>query len=96
MPLDVCGVVFWSTYMYSRDANFMMRENQYHFVKDETYFFINAHKESKITLVSVNHVKALIISSRKFVFLFLRHNQQEDESIGVKESLEECTKEWKH
>jgi hypothetical protein len=29
VPLDVCGVVFGSPYMYMRDAIFMRRENQY-------------------------------------------------------------------
>jgi hypothetical protein len=27
VPLDVCGVVFGSPYMYLRDANFIRREN---------------------------------------------------------------------
>jgi hypothetical protein len=30
VPLDMCGVVFGSPYMYMRDAIFMRRENQYH------------------------------------------------------------------
>jgi hypothetical protein len=29
VPLDVCGVVFGSPYMYMRDAIFMQRANQY-------------------------------------------------------------------
>jgi hypothetical protein len=29
VPLDVCGVVFGSSYMYMRDAIFMWRANQY-------------------------------------------------------------------
>jgi hypothetical protein len=44
VPLDVCGVVFGSPYMYMRDAIFMKRLNQYRLVKDGKSFIINAHK----------------------------------------------------
>jgi hypothetical protein len=97
VPLDVCGVVFGSPYMYMRDAIFMRRENKYHLIKDGKYFIINAHKgKSNISLVSANQAKKLISSSRKFVLLFLRENQLGDELVKVKASLEGCTKEKKH
>ena len=38
VPLDVCGVVFGSPYMYMRDAIFLIRENQYCLIKDGTFF----------------------------------------------------------
>jgi hypothetical protein len=58
VPLDVCGVVFGSPYMYMRDVIFMRRENQYHLIKDGKSFIINAHKgKSKISLVSANQAK---------------------------------------
>ena len=34
VPLDVCGVVFGSPYVYKRDAIFMRRENQCRMIKD--------------------------------------------------------------
>jgi hypothetical protein len=94
VPLDVCGVVFGIPYMYMRDAIFMQRANQYRLIKDGKSYIINTHKgKSKISLVSANQAKKLISSSKKYVLLFLRENQTEDESIRVKESLEGCTKE---
>jgi hypothetical protein len=55
VPLDVCGVVFGSPYMYKRDEIFMMRENQYHMTKDGKSFIINAHKiKSNIYMISAN------------------------------------------
>jgi hypothetical protein len=97
VPLDVYDVVFGSPYMYMRDAIFMRRENQYHLIKDGKYFIINAHKgKSKISLVSAHQAKRLINSSKKYVLLFLRQNQKDIESVGVKASLEGCMKEQKH
>jgi hypothetical protein len=34
VPLDICGVVFGSPYMYMRNAIFMGRANQYRLIKD--------------------------------------------------------------
>ena len=49
IPLDICGVVLGSPYMYMRDAILMRRANQYRLIKDGKSFIINAHKgKSKI------------------------------------------------
>ena len=75
VPLDVCGVVFGSPYMYMCDAIFMRRVDQYRLIKVGKSFIINAHKgKSKISLVSVNQAKKLINSSKKYVLFFLREN----------------------
>jgi len=94
VPIDVCGVVFISPYMYIRDAIFIRRVNQYHFIKDGKSFIMNAHKgKFRISLVSDNHAKKLINSSRKFLLHFLRENKPRDESVKVNESIEGCTNE---
>jgi hypothetical protein len=49
-----------------------------------------------ISCVSANQAKKLTSSSRKFVLIFLKDNEQGDELVKVKPSLEGCTKEWKH
>jgi hypothetical protein len=97
VPLVVCGVAFGSPYMYMMDAIFMQRANQYRLIKDGKSYIINAHNnKSKILLVSANQVKKLISSSKKYVLIFLRENQSDDESMRVKASPEGCTKEHKH
>ena len=96
VPLDVCGVMFGSPYMYMHYALFMRRANQYRLIKDGKLFIINAHKgKSKISLVSANQAKKLISSNKKYVLLFLRENQFVEESIRGKTSLEGCTKKQK-
>jgi hypothetical protein len=96
VSLDVCGLVFGRPYMYIRDAIFMWRAKKYQLIKDGKYYIINAHKcKSKSSLVSVNQTKKLISSSRKYVLLFLRENQFDNESMRLKASMERCTKEKK-
>ena len=93
-PLDVCGVVFGSHYMYMTDVIFMQIANRYRLIKDGKCYIINTHKgKPKIPLVSSNQANKLISSSKKYVLLLLRENQTDNESISVKASLEGCTKE---
>jgi hypothetical protein len=96
VPINVCGVVFGSHYMYMRNEKFMWRAKQYRLIKDGKSYIINVHKvNSNISLVISNQAKKFISSSKKYVLLFLRENQFDDESMRVKESLEGCTKEKK-
>jgi hypothetical protein len=97
VPIDVHGVVFGIPYMYMRDPIIMWRSNKYRFIKDGKSYIINTHKcESNVSLVSDNQAKKLISSSKKYVFLFLRKNQCDDELMRLRASLEGCTKEKKY
>jgi hypothetical protein len=73
VPLDVCGAIFISLYMYMKDTIFMREEKWYFLIKDGNSFIINAHKDkSNISLVSANQDKKFISSSGKFSSLLLR------------------------
>jgi len=66
IPLDVCGVVFGSPYMYMRDAIFMRRDNKYR-LKDGKSFIINMHKDKpNVSLVSANQTNKLISYNKNF------------------------------
>ena len=70
----------------------MRSYKQYWLIKDGKSFIINVHKgKSKFSLVSANQAKKLISSRKKYVLLFLRESQSEEESIRGKASLEGCT-----
>jgi len=57
VPLDMCGVILGSLYLYVRDAIFRRRENPYQLVKDGKAFTINAHKDTtKISLINPHQV----------------------------------------
>jgi uncharacterized pyridoxamine 5'-phosphate oxidase family protein len=75
VPLDMCSVVFGNPYMYMRDEIFMRRKNLYYLIENGKSYIINTHKgKSKISLVSANHTKKLISSSKKYVLVFIREN----------------------
>jgi hypothetical protein len=53
LPLDICGIILGSLYLYMRDVSFRRRANQYRKFKDEKYYTINAHKD-KANLSLIN------------------------------------------
>ena len=44
VPLDVCGIVLGSPYLYDRKAIFYRAENKYQLVKDGIKYIVRAHK----------------------------------------------------
>jgi hypothetical protein len=52
VPMDVCGVILGSSYLYVRDVIFRRRSNKYQLVEDENHFTINARKhKNKLSLI---------------------------------------------
>ena len=43
IPLDICGIVLGSPYLYDRNAIFYRAENKYLLVKDGIEYFVRAH-----------------------------------------------------
>jgi hypothetical protein len=46
-PLDTCGVMLGSPYLWDRDATFYMRENKYRLVKGGKAYLVKEHQERK-------------------------------------------------
>jgi hypothetical protein len=44
-PLDACGVMLGSPYLWDRDATFYRRENKYRLVKGGKAYLVKAHQE---------------------------------------------------
>ena len=43
VPLDVCGIVLWSPYIYDRKVIFFRHEKKYHLKKNGVEYIVRAH-----------------------------------------------------
>ena len=43
-PLDICGIVLGSPYLYNMKAIFYREDNMYHLTKDGIEYIIHAHR----------------------------------------------------
>ena len=78
VPVDICGVVLGSPYLYDRDALFYMREHKYHLKKDGVVFIVRAHKtKTHLDLVIANQMKQLISSNKIFVLMCVKEQHKD-------------------
>ena len=54
VPLDICGIVLGSPYLYDRKAILYREKNQYHIFKDGIEYVIHAHQmKASMSLILV-------------------------------------------
>ena len=104
IPLEKCGVVLSSPYLYDRDAIFHRKGNKYHLVNDGIEYKIN----TSLDLINVSQMKRLINSSKKYVLVFVKEqpkdkydafqgcgSQFKDKLVEIVDSYKELFKESK-
>ena len=70
VPLDICGLVLGSPYLYDHQAIFYRGKNKYHLFKDKIEYIVRAHKmKTNLVLVNVAQMKRLVKSSKNFVLM---------------------------
>jgi hypothetical protein len=73
IPLDICGIVLGSPYLYDRKAIFHHRENKYHLFKNGVEYIVRAHtKKMNLSLVNTGQMKRLVNASKNFVLLMIK------------------------
>jgi hypothetical protein len=73
IPLDICGIVLGSPYLYDRKAIFHRHENKYHLFKNGVEYIVRAHtKKMNLSLVNVGQMKKLVNASKNFVLLMIK------------------------
>ena len=61
IPLDICGIVLGSPYLYDRKTIFYRAENKYLLVKDGIKYFVRAHKlKNNYTLINSGQMERMI------------------------------------
>lgn len=89
MPLDICGIVLGSPYIYHRKAIFHRHENKCHLFKDGLEYIVRSHsKKINISLVNAGQMKRLVNSSNNFVLLSIKpKNDVDNEDFQACDSI---------
>jgi hypothetical protein len=70
VPLDICGIVLGSPYLYDRKDIFYCEENKYHLFKDKVEHIFRAHKlKDNIFFISAGQMKRLVSINKSFVLM---------------------------
>ena len=57
VPVDICGFVLGSPYLYDHDAIFYKREHKYHLKKHGIEFIVRAHQSKNHLNINANQMK---------------------------------------
>ena len=58
VPLDICGIVFGSPYLYDQKAIFYREQNTCHLLKEGMEYIVRAHKiKTNLAIVSAGQMK---------------------------------------
>ena len=78
IPLDICGMVLGSPYLYDRKEIFFHHENKYQIIKDGVEYIVRAHQNKiNASLVSVGQMKRLVNSSKGCMLMIVREKDAE-------------------
>eukprot|EP00253_Pinus_taeda_P018789 PITA_18789 len=76
IPLDICGIVLGSPYLYDRKAIFYRAENKYLLVKDGIEYFVRDHKlKNSYILINLGQMKRMINSCKQFLRMVIKENK---------------------
>jgi hypothetical protein len=73
VPLDICGIVLGSPYLYDRTIVFFRHENKYHLTKGGVEYIVRAHNmRVNMMLVSAGQMKRLITTNKRYVLMVVK------------------------
>ena len=79
IPLDICGIVLGSPYLYDRKVIFYRQENKYHLFKDGVEYVVRAHtKKMNLSIINAGQMKRIVNVSQNFALLMIKHECVEE------------------
>jgi hypothetical protein len=82
IPLDICGIVFGSPYLYDRRSIFHLHENKYHLFKNGVEYIVRENtKKMNLSLTNAGQMKRLVNASKNLVLLMTKPKDNDEEEV---------------
>jgi hypothetical protein len=82
IPLDICGIVLGSPYLYDRRAIFHHHQNTYHLFKNGVEYILRAHtKKMNLSLTNDGQMKRLVNASKNLVLLMIKPKDNDEKEV---------------
>jgi hypothetical protein len=77
VPLNICGIVLGSPYLFDKEATLYREENKHHLFKDEIEYIVRAHCiKTNVSLVSTGQMKRLVSASKFSVLVMVKQKEE--------------------
>ena len=82
VPLDICGIVLGSPYLYDRKYIFYRAENKYQLVKDGVEYIVRAHKlKNNYALINSGQMKRIVNSCKQFLLMVVNKKKPDKTNV---------------
>jgi hypothetical protein len=86
VPLDICGIVLGSPYLYDRKAIFYPKDNNYHLTKDGKEYIVRAHqKRLNLSLINSGQMKRIVNISKRYLLMVVKSK----DTVGM-DTFKDC------
>jgi hypothetical protein len=86
VPLDICGIVLGSPYLYDIKSFLFRHENKYHLTKEGVKYIVRSHNmRVNTTLDSARQMKRLINTNKRYVLMVIR-----EKDVGTSDAFQGC------
>ena len=73
VPLDICGIVLGSPYLYDRKAIFYGAKNKYQLTEDGIEYIVRAHQlKDNYSLINSGQMKRIVNSCKQFLLMVVK------------------------
>jgi hypothetical protein len=86
VPLDICGIVLGSPYLYDRKAIFYREDNKYQLTKDGKEYIVRAHqKKLNLSLINSGQMKRIVNVSKRYLLMVVKAK----DTVGI-DTFKDC------
>jgi hypothetical protein len=86
VPLDICGILLGSPYLYDRKKVFFHHEKKYHLTKGGVEYIVRSHNmRVNMTLVNAGKMKRLITTNKRYVLMVIK-----EKDVGTSDAFQGC------
>jgi hypothetical protein len=92
VPLDICGIVLGSPYLYDRKEIFFRHEKKYHLTKGGVEYIVRAHSiRVNSILFSAGKMKRIITTNKRYVLMVIK-----EKYVGTYDVFKGCDTSYKN
>ena len=85
IPLDICGIVLGSPYLYDRETILYRVQNHHHLFKEGIEYIVHAHRiKNDWSLVTTRQLKRVVIASKSLTLMSMQVKEESNPEHKMK------------
>jgi hypothetical protein len=88
VPLEICGIVLGSPYLYDRKTIFYREQNQYHLFKEGIEYIVHSHSiKNNRSFVTTGQLKRVVNGSKNLTLVSVKTKEESNPKYEMEVSM---------